>query len=145
MELILYLFLLLIVEIFVYGLSIGLDFYNKNKKAKTVKTNFPFFRYKKETRENIGIYSFIFQIVNFVYAIIYIVNSIVVSFFYKSKIIFCINIYSLGFYAVLVLVFLIVISVLSPKKGQTGDSSMSGDDENQNTTDNNGSSSKDNQ
>ncbi|MBO5261730.1 MAG: hypothetical protein J6B45_01655 [Clostridia bacterium] len=142
MEFILYLFLLLIVEIFVYGLSIGLDFYSKSKKAKTVKTNFPFFRYKKETRENIGIYSFIFQIVNFVYAIIYIVNAIIVSFFYKSKIIFCINIYSLGFYAVLVLVFLIVISVLSPKKGQTGDNSMSGDD--QNTIDNNNSSSEDN-
>lgn len=145
MELILYLFLLLIVEIFVYGLSIGLDFYSKNKKTKTVKTNLPFFRYKKETRENIGVYSFILQIVNFVYAIIYIVNSIIVSFFYKSKIIFCINIYSLGFYAVLVLVFLIVISVLSPKKGQTEDGSTSNVYENSNTTDNKCSSFKDNQ
>lgn len=116
MEILFYIFLLLICELFVYGLVIGVDYYCKFKKCKLKKANIIMFRSKYENGDKISCIAYWFQLFNYFYILIYLLFAIIDSFFYNSVILFSINVYSWIIYLGLVIIFLIIISILSPKK-----------------------------
>ena len=115
MEIIFYIFLLLICEI-VYGLIIGLDYYFKSKKRKLKKASKIMFKSKYDSDDKISCIAYWFQIFNYIYILLYLVIAIIDTFICRNSILFNINFYSLIVYSVLVIISLIIISILSPKK-----------------------------
>lgn len=57
-----------------------------------------------------------FQIFNYIYIIAYLSIAVIDTFFYKSLVLFNIDFYSIIIYFGLVIILLILISILSPKK-----------------------------
>ncbi len=116
MEIIFYIFLLLICEIFVYGLIIGLDYNFKSRKRKLKKASKIMFKSKYDSDDKISCIAYWFQIFNYIYILLYLVIAIIDTFICRNSILFNINFYSLIVYSVLVIISLIIISILSPKK-----------------------------
>lgn len=116
MEIIFYIFLLLICEIFVYSLIIGTDYYLKSKNYKLIKRSKLMFKSKYGDDREISKVIYWFQIFNYIYILIYLLIAAVDIFAYKSSLLFKMNFYSIIIYTILVIIFLIIISILSPKK-----------------------------
>lgn len=116
MEIMFYISLLLICEIFVYSLIIGADYYLKSKNCNLIKRSKLMFKSKYGDKSEISKVVYWFQIFNYVYILIYLLISAVDTFAYKSSILFKMNFYSINIYTLLVIIFLVVVSILSPKK-----------------------------
>ena len=116
MEIIFYIFLLLICEIFVYSLIIGSDYYLKSKNCKVIKRCKLMFKSKCGDSREISKIIYWFQVFNYIYILAYLSIAVIDTFFYKSIVLFNIDFYSIIIYFGLVIILLIVISILSPKK-----------------------------
>ena len=116
MEIIFYIFLLLICEIFVYSLIIGGDYYLKSKNCKLIKRSKLMFKSKYGNNQELSRIIYWFQIFNYIYIIAYLSIAVIDTFFYKSLVLFNIDFYSIIIYFGLVIILLIVFSILSPKK-----------------------------
>lgn len=116
MEIVFYLFLLLICEIFVYCLIIGLDYYFKNKKSKLTKKWIFMLKSNHDKTDKISCVAFWFQLFNYFYVLLYLSIAIIDTFVYRSAILFNINFCTIIAYSGVAIISLIVISILSPKK-----------------------------
>ena len=116
MEIIFYIFLLLICEIFVYSLMIGGDYYLKSNNYKLIKRSKLMIRSKFGNNQELSKIIYWFQVFNYIYIIAYLSIAVIDTFFYKSLVLFNVDFYSIIIYFGLVIILLIVISILSPKK-----------------------------
>lgn len=116
MEIIFYIFLLLVYEIFVYSLIIGADYYLKSRNCKLIKRSKLMFKSKYGDNNEISKIIYCFQIFNYFYILIYLFIALIDTFVYKSSLLFKMNFYSIIIYFGLVIILLIIISILSPKK-----------------------------
>ena len=116
MEIIFYIFLLLICEIFVYSLIIGGDYYLKSKNCKLKKRTKFMFKSKFGNKQEISKTIYWFQIFNYIYVIVYLSIAIIDTFFYKSAVLHGIDFYSIIVYFGLVMILLIITSILSSLK-----------------------------
>jgi hypothetical protein len=116
MEVIFYIFLLLICEIFVYSLMVGGDYYLKSKNCKLIKRSKLMLKSKYGNNQELSKIIYWFQVFNYIYIISYLSIAVIDTFFYKSSVLFNIDFYSIIIYFGLVIILLIVITVLSPKK-----------------------------
>lgn len=113
MEIIFYIFLLLICELIVYCLIIGADYYFKSKNCKVIKRSKLMFKSKYGNNQEISKFIYWFQIINYIYILIYLLFAIVDTFLHKSLLLFNINFYSVITYLGLAIIFLIIITFLS--------------------------------
>lgn len=116
MNFILYAFLLFVVEIFVFYLSIGIDYYCKYKNKKLIKSKKIFITSKYGDKHYISKHSLNLQIFNYCYILLYLIIALVDTFIYGSIVFYYINIYSLALYGAVTFIFIIIISALSPVK-----------------------------
>lgn len=112
MEIIVYLFLLILCEVIVYCLIIGIDYYMKSKKGKLVKRCIIMIKSKFDKNNNVSIIAYWVQIFNYLYVLIYILIAIIETFIYRSPILASINIYSVGIYFIFAFISLIIVSIL---------------------------------
>lgn len=115
MDIIVYLFLLLILQAWVYYLSIALDYYFKFKGFRLKKASILFRRSKhcKSKANSVSCVSYWFQIFNYFFVFVYLVIAIVDSFVQWKSIIFFVNITSLLIYAGITLIALLVFGMLT--------------------------------
>lgn len=116
MEIIIYVFLLVICEIFVLTLLIGLDYYLKSKNCKLVKRSKLMPKSKYGDRNQISKVVFWLHIFNYIYILIYLIACIIITFIYWSLLLHRICIYSLFTYFGLTIIPLIIMVILSPKR-----------------------------
>ena len=124
MEIIFYIFLLLICEIFVYALIIGADYYVKSINCKQIKCPKIIVKSKYDKSNQVSKMVYCFQVFNYVYICLYLLIAIIDSFIYKNSILFNINFYSLTIYSILVIICLVIVSIFSPKKQKDGNPSL---------------------
>lgn len=113
MEIIFYMFLLLICEIIVYCLVLGLDWYFKSKKCKLVKKSKLMFNSKNGSKDKISLVAYLFQIFNYIYILIYFLVAFIETFIYRSRILLNINFFSVIIYFGVSLISLIIFAFLS--------------------------------
>lgn len=114
MEIILYILLLLICEIFVYSLIIVGDYYLKSKNCKLIKRSKLMFKSKYGNNQELSRIIYWFQVFNYTYIIAYLSIALIDTFFYKSLVLFNIDFYSIIIFTGLAMILSIVFSILSP-------------------------------
>ena len=125
MELLVYLLVLCVCEVFAVTMAMGLDYYGKSvnynkvvrKKINVIfiKSNYEKKNFLPMTNRPISTKSFIFQCFNIVYVLIYIVISIVETFVYTNTVIMYNNLISAGVYGLANLFASIWFGVLSER------------------------------
>ena len=93
MEIMFYILLLLICEIFVYSLMIGGDYYLKSKNYKLIKRSKLMLKSKYGNNQEISKIIYWFQVFNYIYIIAYLSIAVIDTFFYKSLVLFNIDFY----------------------------------------------------
>lgn len=116
MDILLYLFLLLVAELFVYSFCVGIDYYLKYKNHKIKKNSFFFCKSRFDEGNTISCVAYWIQVFNYIYLLSYVSIAIIDSFIYSHYLLFNTCIYSLCIYGGLALIGLIVVTILSPKK-----------------------------
>lgn len=114
MEIMFYILLLSICEIFVYSLIIIGDNYLKTKNCKVIKRSKLMLKAKYGNAQEVSKIFYWFQIFNYIYILAFLSIAVIVTFFYKNLLLFNIHRYSLIVYSGLSIILLFVFSFLSP-------------------------------
>lgn len=108
------LLLLIFIELISYNLSIILDCYSKIKKYKTTKKPFLIFKSKFNSEKNVSLFSFGFQIVNYLFVIGWLTLAIFEIAINKSYWLSSVCRYILWGYGGLIVVTHIIVQFLIP-------------------------------
>lgn len=109
-------FLFIWIELFAFGVFDLADYYFKTKNCKTIKKPVFFVKTRHFKEKNVSLFSFWFQILNYLFSIGWLVFAILEVVIYKSYWLSSICRYILWFYGASVFVVGIVIGSLAPIK-----------------------------